>query len=140
MRSGKILLLSFAFIVLTGCGGGRTMVMTAPVTKRTVSNVAIVPMPSSVNVPEDIQSAFESKLATLLYTKDTFRQGKDLTLQYRFIQFTSGNQGVRWLVGPIGGAGEGSLTIEVQYLDENAQEIARIQSSGTVTAGLGGGP
>ena len=55
------------------------------------------------------------------------------------MQFAAGNQAVRWLVGPIGGAGEGSLTVEVRYLYGNEREIARMQSSGNVTAGIGGG-
>src|SRR5438067_1524477 len=113
MRRRETLVLCFALIMLTSCGGGRTLVMTELTTKVEVPTVAVVSLPSSVEVPEEVRLAFQSKLTTLLYTEDTFRQGPDLALQYRFVQFKSGSQFVRWLVGPIGGAGEGSLTVEV---------------------------
>src|SRR6266700_4636729 len=80
----KMLILCFALIFLAGCGGGHTLVMTAPSTQWSVSTVTVMPMPSSVDVPEEIRLGFESKLTTLLYDANTFHKGAELTLQYRF--------------------------------------------------------
>lgn len=125
-------------LVLGGCGGGQTVVLRPPVTKTVATSLQVLPDAATVEVPQEAQETFQSKLMTLLYQEEGFKQGPALSLRYRFVQFNPGSQFARWLVGPLGG--EGSLTIEVRYLDAAEQEVARVHSTGSVKAGIAGGP
>lgn len=63
----------------------------------------------------------------------------DLTISYRFIQFDQGNKFSRWLLGGLGNAGEGSVTIESKFFNREGKEIGKIQTEGKIGSGFLGG-
>jgi hypothetical protein len=137
-RRTMLTVLAVVGLLSSGCGVGSTLVMSPPTVKRAMASVTVVADAPAVTVPEDMQTTFQSKLTTALYITENFQQGPALTLRYRFVQFDPGSQVARYFMGPLGGSGK--LMIEVRYLDDTNQEIARIQSTGSVSAGVGGGP
>jgi hypothetical protein len=138
-----LLLLTFTLAVsslLVGCGAGRTMVLAPSETSERFSEAEITEGQSTVTVPSDMNAAFQSKLAQLIYGPGGFSQGPGLKLKYRFIQFNPGSQFTRWFWGGLGSAGKGTMTVEVTFLDPSGKELAKIQSEGEITSGAFGGP
>ena len=66
-------------------------------------------------------------------------QGSDLKIQYSFIEFNEGNQFSRWMLGGIGGAGKGVLTVKTEFYNKDNNKIGEIQSKGELGAGFFGG-
>ena len=126
--------------VSVGCGSGRTMVLDVPNQKVEAGAVEIVRGESTVDVPEETLILFEEELRKNLYeAKDgeeaPFVEGSDLKLEYCFIQYNKGDKFARYMWGGIGNAGEGTMTVQVRYLDSSDQEIAKIQSEGKIGSG-----
>jgi len=126
-------------ISIAGCGTGKTMVMQAGETKRTFTYVDIKEGNSTVSVPAKVKIAFLNKLNTRLYSENLFRQGKELVIQYRFVQFNEGHRFKRWLTAGIGNSGEGSLSVEAIFLDKDGKEISKIMTEGKIGSGFLGG-
>ncbi len=129
-----------SLMLISGCGAGRTTVMTPAETAATFSAAEIVEDKATVSVPAEVSASFYTKLAQLLYDGGGFTRGPGLKISYRFIQFNPGSQFTRWFWGGIGSAGKGTLTVEARFLDQNDRELARIQSEGEITSGAFGGP
>lgn len=125
--------------LLAGCGAGRTMVTKTPEAAMKTGSVTISEDGSSVNVPDEVRTAFREKLTDLIYKDGEFVKGPGLRLQYRFIQFNPGNQFARWFLGGVGNAGEGSMTVEAKYLDEQKRELTTLQAEGRIGSGFFGG-
>jgi hypothetical protein len=126
-------------IVLAACGAGKTMVMEASSQKVRADSVALIEGNSTALCPPDVVAAFKSKLTEKIYQPGTFSQGSDVTLTYRFVQFTTGDRFQRWFFGGIGNAGEGSMTIEAVYTDKSGKQIGKIMSEGKIGSGFFGG-
>ncbi|MFZ1097845.1 MAG: DUF4410 domain-containing protein, partial [Steroidobacteraceae bacterium] len=94
--------------------------------QRKINSIAVIEGPSVVPVPAEASAAFKKHLDELLFSKDGFKRGDDLTLTYRFVQFDEGNRFERW--ASQGLAGEGSLTIEVGYTDKSGKKLGEIIS------------
>lgn len=132
--------LFFLIIFLSsGCGAGRTIVMTPAETSETFSAAEIVEDKSTVSVPAEVNASFATKLAQLIYNEGGFSRGPGLTISYRFIQYNPGSQFTRWFWGGIGSAGKGTMTVEARFLDRNNRELAKIQAEGEITSGAFGG-
>jgi len=127
-------------LVFSGCGAGKTMVMTPPETAAKFPAAEIIEVAPTVSVPDEVRSSFQQKLSTALYSEGGFQRGTGLKVKYRFIQFNPGSQFTRWFWGGIGNAGEGTLTIEAVFLDNGDKELAKIQSEGKISSGAFGGP
>jgi len=125
--------------LLAGCGAGRTMVVKAPDATLKTGSVTVSEDGSPVKIPDEVRAAFQEKLTDQLYKDGAFIAGPGLQLQYRFIQFNPGNQFTRWFWGGIGNAGEGSMTIQAKYLDDQNRELAAIQAEGRIGSGFFGG-
>jgi hypothetical protein len=137
-----LLLLTFALAIsclVIGCGAGRTMVLAPAETPERFSEAEIIEGQSTVSVPSDVNAAFQSKLAQLVYGEGGFSQGPGLKIKYRFIQFNPGSQFTRWFWGGLGSAGKGTMTVEAIFLDPSGKELAKIQSEGEITSGALGG-
>ena len=137
-----LLLLTFTLAVsclIIGCGAGKTMVLAPAETPERFTEAEIIEGKSTVSVPSDVNAAFQSKLAQLIYGEAGFTQGPGLKISYRFIQFNPGSQLSRWFWGGIGSAGKGSMTVEAIFLDPSGKELAKIQSEGEITSGAFGG-
>lgn len=133
------ILLTFT-LFLTGCGAGRTMVLSPAETPERFTEAEIIEGQSTVNVPSDVNASFQAKLAQLISGPGGFANGPGgLKIKYRFIQFNPGSQFSRWFWGGIGSAGKGSMTVEVTFLDPAGKELSRIQSEGEITSGAFGG-
>jgi hypothetical protein len=140
-KSHAMILMSLGLLVIlviSGCGAGKTMVVKPPETAARFSAAEISAAQSTVNVPQEIQDSFQTKLAKLLYEEGGFTRGPGLTIRYRFIQYNPGSQFTRWFWGGIGNAGEGTMTVEATFLNGD-QELAKIQSEGKIGSGAFGG-
>lgn len=142
----KILLAVILGFALTGvgCTSGRTMVMNVPTESIKAVSLNIVEDQATVSVPTEVTTMFRDKLERALFVGEegsspAFKKGPDLSVHYRFIQFTAGSQFKRWLAGGIGGYGEGVMTVEAKFVDPSGKEISKIQSEGKIGAGVFGG-
>jgi hypothetical protein len=145
MRS-KILLAFILGFALTsvGCTSGRTMVMNVPTERIKAVSVNIMEDQATVSVPAEVTNMFRDKLERTLFVGEEgssppFTKGADLSIHYRFIQFTAGSQFKRWLGAGIGGYGEGVMTVEAKFINSSGKEISKIQSEGKIGAGIFGG-
>lgn len=127
------------FLLLSGCGAGRTIVVTPAETPDKFTSAEIIEDKSTVSVPSEVSTSFQTKLAQLLFSEGGFSQGPGLKIVYRFIQYNPGSQFTRWFWGGIGSAGKGTMMVEVRFLDQNNKELAKIQSEGEITSGAFGG-
>lgn len=135
----KFAMLFILGIFLWGCGAGKTVVLDHSAPMLNVQKITIDEGPSTVSVPKEVKEKFISYLDQYLYKEYEFQRGKELILQYRFIQFNPGSQFVRWFWGGLGSAGKGTMTVEVRFLTPEGKEIAKIQAEGEITSGLFGG-
>jgi hypothetical protein len=120
------------------------MVINPPTNRMNTGSVNVVMDKPTVNVPPEVSNMFRDKMESALFvgeegTAAPFIKGPDLTIQYRFIQFSTGSRFKRWLGGGIGGFGEGSMTVEARFIDSTGKEISKIQSEGKIGAGVFGG-
>ena len=99
--SGIIGIIIFLILTLslTGCGAGRTMVLTPAETPAKFTSAEIIEDKPTVNVPGDVSASFHAKLTQLLYGQDGFTKGPGLKIKYRFIQYNPGSQFTRWFWG-----------------------------------------
>ncbi len=126
------------FLLLAGCGSGRLTVMDPLDAGDFVSGVRVQQAKGTVPAEPEMTQEFETLLKEKLEEKG-IKEGKSLTLSYRFIQINEGSRAARWFFGGIGNAGEGTLTVEVTYLNQNGKAIAKITSEGKISSGFGGG-
>lgn len=126
-------------LLFSGCGAGRTIVVTPTESPETFTAAEIIEDKSTVSVPAEVNTSFQTKLSQLIFTEGGFARGPGLKISYRFIQYNPGSQFSRWFWGGIGSAGKGTLTVEVRFLDQNNKELAKIQSEGEITSGVFGG-
>jgi hypothetical protein len=134
----RLALLAMTF-VLAACGTGRTMITTAPASRQAAESLAMVEGESTAVVPLEVKAALRKQLEQALYDQAKFARGTDLTLRYRFVQFTEGDRFKRWFWGGVGNSGEGSMTVECVFVDRAGQERARIMSEGRIGSGFFGG-
>lgn len=124
--------LSVAYI---GCSSGRTLVMNVPSERVKAAALAVNEDQPTVGVPPEVMKMFREKLENTLYVGDEespppFKKGTELTIIYRFIQFTPGSQYKRWMTVGIGGYGEGSIVVEAKFITPAGKELAKIQAEG----------
>jgi hypothetical protein len=145
MKSKLVLALILGFALTSvSCTAGRTMVMNAPTEQIKAVSINIVEEQATVSVPPEVRNMFRDKLEGILFVREEgssppFTKGTDLSIHYRFIQFTAGSQFKRWLAGGIGGYGEGVMTVEARFITSTGKEINKIQSEGKIGAGIFGG-
>lgn len=121
-------------ICLLGCGGIReTKVLKAYDIHKDYPSLTISEGNSKVHVPPEIKDLFKVNLNNLLIEKGKFKHGTDLNIVYSYIRFHPGNQSAHHLI--TGGMGEGSITINVIYVDNTGNEISSIQASGKISLG-----
>lgn len=128
-----------ASLVLTACGTSRTMITAAPQARQAVSALALMEEQSTVTVPDEVKTGLRKQLEAALYEKAKFARGEELTVRYRFVQFTAGDRFQRWFWGGIGNAGEASMTVECVFIDRSGAERAKIMSEGRIGSGFFGG-
>lgn len=128
-----------ALFMLQACGSNKTVVLQRPVVNGCIQSVNIVRNDANIDLPLSYQKKFEGILKEKLYKKQLLSKGSDLTINYRFIQFDKGNQFSRWFLGGLGNAGEGSLTVEVIFLNKQGTEVGKIQTEGKIGSGIFGG-
>ena len=145
MRSKLLLALILGFALTSvSCTSSRTMVMNVPAERIKAVSLNIVEEQATVSVPPKVRNMFRDKLDGILFvgvqgSTPPFTKGTDLSIHYRFIQFTAGSQFKRWLAGGIGGYGEGVMTVEARFITSTEKEISTIQSEGKIGAGIFGG-
>ncbi|HTM07489.1 MAG TPA: DUF4410 domain-containing protein [Verrucomicrobiae bacterium] len=142
MRMKQLSIAVFVFTALAlsaGCGVGRNMVLQSPQTRIRAASATVAESNSTVSVPAEVKSDFQSRLDKYLYGEGGFQRGQELRVRYRFIQYEPGSQFGRWFMGGLGNMGEGSLTIETKFYDSADKELATIQTEGRIGSGFFGG-
>lgn len=136
----RALIVVTAGLALSACATATTTVL-APasgVQPATYASIQLQPTADTVPVPAAAQTHFRNRLNEYLFAKDSrFKQGEDLTIRYRFIQFDEGNRALRYLIGM--GAGKGTMTVEIVFLDKQQKELAKINVGGELSMGVLGG-
>lgn len=136
----KILVVFAIGAALSACATATTTVL-APASggqAHAFSTVQIQSYGDTVTVPGDARAHFEKRLNEYLFAANShFKQGDDLTVRYRFIQFDEGSRALRYIVGF--GAGKGTMTVEVVFLDKQQKELAKINVGGELNMGFFGG-
>jgi len=135
----KNLLSIVALFTLVSCGTARTIVTDPIEFSDHVSGINIKrSKKSSADSNQEHLARFETKLREALFKSGKYKEGGNLTLSYRFVQFSEGSRFARWFTGGIGNAGEGSLVVEVEYII-NGKVIGKIQADGRIGSGVFGG-
>lgn len=128
-----------AGLVLAACGTGRTMITAVPQDRQTVSTLTLTESASTVPVPDEVRAGLRKQLDAALHEKAKFGRGEEMSVRYRFVQFTAGDRFQRWFWGGIGNAGEASVTVECVFVDRSGAERAKIMSEGRIGSGFFGG-
>ena len=97
------------------------------------SSLTISEGKSTAYVPTEIKISFQESLNNLLFEKGKFKRGTGLKMVYSYIQFNPGNQAVHALI--TGGMGEGSIVINVSYIDSYGNQISNMQASRKISVG-----
>lgn len=137
MKYIALLLLAFFLI---GCGTAKTVVLEphrGP--KMNPSSIKLEHGDSTINVDGEMVAAFEEELSKLLFTEGPYTKGEDLIISYAFLSADKGDRLKRYLSGGIGNWGEGSLVIQVTFLDINRKELAKINTDAEIGSGFYGG-
>ena len=133
------ILLIGAILVLYGCGTAKTLVLEPVKTSDKYTHIQLIADNPNVEVPADVTEKIESVIKKGLYEKGPFAEGTDLKIHYTFISHDKGNQFARWFWGGIGNAGEGSVTVNVKYVNSKGEELAKTQVEGRIGSGFFGG-
>ncbi len=135
----SLIILSTTAFMMQACGSGRTIVLDPVKHPCQPGGVRICATPSSTEVPEEIKTSFDQLLRERLYKEAGVKEGPETTLNYRFIQVNEGSRFQRWLLGGLGNSGEGTLTTEVTYVDQNHHIVGKIHTEGKIGSGMFGG-
>jgi hypothetical protein len=124
--------IGLACCTLVACGTARTAVEDRSDQMARARTIQVI-------VPSRTHNAFAEDLAVELYEETGFAYGSGTTLRYRFVGFTEGSRARRFLFGGIGNVGETSIIIETEFVDQNGEVLARIQTEGRIDNGFMGG-
>ena len=131
-----------AYLFLSACGTGRTMVMEPPAERKSYASATLERSSDSVTVPEELRVMFRDQLRKELYgtaeQPGPFTEGAGLTIRVKIVQFEAGNQFERWFWGGIGNQGEASMQLLTEFLDGD-RKLAHIQTEGRIGSGFLGG-
>ena len=126
-------------ISLAGCGASKLLVLEPLELSGDIDGITIKQDKNTVGVPEKVVAYFNKKLHKKLYEELKYKKGKSVTLRSRFISYNEGSRLARYMLAGIGNAGEASLTVAVDFLDNNGKVIGKIQVEGKISSGIGGG-
>lgn len=125
--------------LLGACSGtGKTLESDSPVAAQHFDRATIKVGESGVIIPAEDRAEFAQRLTVALAAAN-FEPGDGLTITYRFVQFQEGAQAARWLLGGMGGVGEGSMSVEAVFSDSSGQRLGKIIAEGRIGSGAFGG-
>jgi ribosome-associated translation inhibitor RaiA len=126
-------------IILSGCASttGKILAVKSPEDFSQISSINIQEKASNIPVSEDVKTYFSEKLKQKLYEEEGYLEGKDITIEYRFVQVNKGNRFIRWLIGF--GTGKGAIRIEAKFKNTAGDVTSNIQAEGTISGGILGG-
>ncbi|MEO1404971.1 MAG: DUF4410 domain-containing protein [Pseudomonadota bacterium] len=124
-------------LFVAACASGSTTVLEPAQSDFRAETITVRQAEDTVEVDQAVSEEYGVKLAEYLYEEGVFSEGGDITVEYRFIQMEEGSRALRYVVGL--GAGKASMTIESVFLDQEGNELAKIQSGGEISGGLFGG-
>jgi|CXWL01.1.fsa_nt_gi hypothetical protein len=131
---------------LGGCAPGRTFVLEPATSTPSLMSVAFERDHSTVQVQEDVAQSFERRLETRFKGKVDIEapESADLVLRYRFVLYDTGSaatrlgSGVAGVLGsPFYGLGDGSIGVEVAFVDRDGRHVGRILVDGALSGVFG---
>jgi len=135
----RLVILLTICLSLSACGTARTSVENLSEEMIHARTIRIMPGEHTVYVPTRTHSQFAEDLAEELYEKIEFGYGDGVTVRYRFTGFDEGSRVSRFMFGGIGNAGESSIIISSDFIDQNGQILATIRTEGRIDSGFMGG-
>lgn len=134
------LLIAAAALSLSACATGSTTEAHPPARRESFSAITFVDADPSGGASPEVKKKFENTLSYLLFRNSTFvKEPGGLTIRYRFTRYDPGSQFTRWARHHIGSGGEGKLTVEVDFLDPGAAQLAGIVVESQIAGGITGG-
>jgi len=150
MRNGLLLILVGLVAVLNGCATGYARVAKAP--EAAFGKYQILELPDLAGggqVPQEVKTDIPDKIAQELNKQGLFAKvergdtavGESvLQLQGQVIQYNPGSRGMRYLTGPLLGAGKGSIIVQVKFIDKaSGNDLSEATFEGEIKGGFFGG-
>ncbi len=135
----QLISLLFLTFLLSACGTSSNIVMQSSTQLQNVRAIHIAEAAHTVDVPAELRTHLRETLEQNLFDEHNFEQGKDLTLEYRFIAYKHGSRLKRWLADSTGSWGEGSMVLHTEFLDQEGNVVAETETLGRIDSGIFGG-
>jgi hypothetical protein len=150
MKKKILWTLLIVMLMAAGCAIGYTRITKAPEAPlRSYRFLQIPDLIASDQVPEEVKKAIPDKVAEELGKEKLFTgiergsTGKEdsvVSLNGRVIQYNPGSRGMRYLTGPLWGAGKGSVIVNVKFVEKSSgKELADSNFEGEIKGGFFGG-
>ncbi|MBX3357865.1 MAG: hypothetical protein KF745_05505 [Phycisphaeraceae bacterium] len=134
-------------VVAGGCTPSRTYVLEPTVVAHhEYTTAALKRLEPTVAVDAEVQGGFEERLADSLDREARVKPTPDgeLVVEYRFVHYEEGNVALRVGSGmanlfgsPFYGLGDGTLGIEVRFVDAGGQPLGKILVDGPIVGAFG---
>lgn len=135
----QLISLFFVTVLLSACGTSSNIVMQSSTQLQNVRAIQLAEATHTVEVPAELRNHLRETLEQNLFDEHNFEQGKDLTLEYRFIAYKHGSRLKRFLADSTGSWGEGSMIVHTRFLDSNGELVAETETLGRIDSGIFGG-
>lgn len=135
----QLISLLLVTVLLSACGTSSNIVMQSSTELQNVRGIQLAEAAHTVEVPAELRAHLRDTLEQNLFDEHRFEQGKDLTLEYRFIAYKHGSRLKRFLADSTGNWGEGSMIVHTRFLDSNGELVAETETLGRIDSGIFGG-
>ena len=122
---------------VAGCRSGHTTVLESPAEPARYATVTLERARFAHSVPEEAAFGFEERVRART-VEATVPRGPRLTIEYRILKLEQADHLEHWFRAGRDG-GKRLLTVEVVFLDEERNKLARIEAVGYIRSGLLGG-
>lgn len=126
-------------LMIQGCGAGKLTVLDPINDSEKKQSIKVIEGKHTLAVPRESVDTFEKKFKERLYKETHLVEGDDIKVVFKFIQYDEGSRFKRYLLGGLGNAGEGSITIELVFLKRDGSQIGKVHAEGKIGSGFAGG-
>lgn len=140
MKSGiRLAALAAIAATLSACGASHMVVMEPNRSAVKAEGVQLVYDDSVMGVPQEAVDKVKRYMQDRFFGEGAaFTRGNEMTVRYGFVGFDEGSQFSRWFFGGLGD-GKATMVIQAEFVDQNGNVLAKVQSEGELSAGFFGG-
>jgi hypothetical protein len=102
-----------------------------------VKTINFVQLKPTIDVDPKLLAVVQDEVEGHVLEDEVFSRGNELTLSYRIVQYEPGSRAARYF--SVGQAGEGSITIDATFTDDQGAVLAKVQATGEIRSGTFGG-